>query len=492
MIGLFDSGRDRVYRATVTAVIGPDVDGGAVHTVTPPHDERDLVPGYYKESLFNKAWMKLTKIDVEPKFFGEYSFAAAPELPNYSKTTLNRLKDKVIRSADELRGMDTTIWRVRPRVAGDTDKELILTTPGPADAESSDVIQLPGTSVLHLTDLHFACDSHRRQHVWKLESETDSRRAMVDAIAAAIGDKKIGLVVVTGDLTFKASPDEFTEARTALLRLLGVLGLSTDHLVIVPGNHDIQWTKSHDETYDDHAAVNQAPPTARKNYEDFYRDLFRHEPSKHLAMARRFALPNGMIVEVCALNSSSLETGPKFLAGMGRTDEAAFTDAAHKLSWPSVNSMAFRILALHHHLAVTDDVEPDAGYGTGFGMAVDAVRVQRKAASMGVHLALHGHKHRAFVWRSSIYELPEHAYKKHRLGELSILGGGSAGSSETQSKANYFNLLQLTPTTLSVGIYRAFNGGQGSFDLFQNWSATMRLDGSRGRIVLDDWRLETT
>src|SRR5215471_18560971 len=109
-------------------------------------------------------------------------------------------------------------------------------------------------------------------------------------------------------------------------------------------------------------------------------------------MGRRFALPSGLIIEVCGINSSSLETGKNFLAGMGRIDEGAFAEVAQRLGWTTAETLALRLLIIHHHLALTEDLEPAEGYGKGYGLAVDAVRIQRMAAQYGVHLALHGHK----------------------------------------------------------------------------------------------------
>src|SRR5205823_2656100 len=105
-------------------------------------------------------------------------------------------------------------------------------------------------------------------------------------------------------------------------------------------------------------------------------------------MGRRYLLPCGLAVEVCALNSSSLETGKNFLAGMGRIQEASFGETAGQLGWTNA-TMAMRLLAVHHHLALIEDLEPASGYLRGYGLAVDAVRIQRMAAKFGVQLALH-------------------------------------------------------------------------------------------------------
>ncbi len=304
---------------------------------------------------------------------------------------------------------------------------------------------------------------------------------MVEAIASALDNRKIGLVIISGDFTFVGSQTEYNEATTAIRRLLGILDLSPDYLIIVPGNHDMRW--STDATYDYDAKVSQAPPQAKANYEQFYRGLMRHEPGRHLSMGRPFALPCGHMVEICALNSSSLEQGKNFLAGMGKIDEAAFAEAAQALGWNAKQSAALRLLVVHHHLALTEDLEPAESYGKGYGLAVDAVRVQRMAANKGVHLALHGHKHRSFIWRSTVYELPEFAHTEYRLGELSIIGGGSCGSIETEAFSNYFNLIALEPGSLSLDIFRSRQ--RGAFEVISEWRAGLSLE--EGGLKLAEW-----
>jgi len=491
-VGLFDAGSGKVFLAEVIDVIKPPkTDGRATENIVRvPEQEEDHVPSYYRASPFSRAWMKITNIASEPvAFFNEYSFAEAPKLPNYTAATLRRLVDKKIVSAEELRLMDTTIWRVRQAKPTDSSEQILLSVQALSDAVSTEVVRCKGDAILHLTDVHFATGQNRAEHVWRYEQEEETRHTMVEAIAAALAKResklKTGLLIISGDFAFIGSAAEFNEARIAIQRLLGILDLSTDHLVIIPGNHDIQW--STDATYDANAKVDptsQASKDAKKNYEEFYRQIFRHEPNRHLSMGRRFAFPCGMTIDVCGLNSSSLGTGKNFLAGMGRTDEGAFGEVANQLGWNDDKTMGLRLLVIHHHLAVTDDLEPAQGFGKGYGMAVDAVRIQRLAAGSGVHLALHGHKHRVFIWRSSVYELPENTQPKFKLGELSIIGGGSAGSSETTNNSNYFNVIELRPGKLALNIFKSQN--RGLFGLMQTWDAELLLCGENG-LKLGDW-----
>src|ERR1019366_9138972 len=183
-VGLFDSGNDSVYRAWVTDIILPLPDTQLANT-TPavPSNELNLVPAYYRESPFSRAWMRLVEIEQPIEFFEKYSFAETPRLPNYTTTALARLKGKVILSPEELRGMDTTIWRVRVRVAGDAAEKIIFTTPRLPGAISHEVVRCEFDLILHITDPHFAIGANRSQHVWRLESETDD--TMTTALTTA-------------------------------------------------------------------------------------------------------------------------------------------------------------------------------------------------------------------------------------------------------------------------------------------------------------------
>ena len=485
-VGLFDSGGGHVYRAFVTEIIPPEEHGELARL---PQDEK-LIPSYYRESPFSRAWMRLKNIEPIDNFFNQYSFVKAPDLPNYRKPLLARFVGKRIVDASELRGMDTTIWEIRSSRANDPAEEILLSSQAISASVASEVVLCRSDCILHITDPHFAKgDKKREQHIWRLESEVNNTSSTLSsALHAALGEKRIGAVIVTGDLTFIGSTEEFDEARSALAKLLGLLDLSPDNLIIIPGNHDIQW--STDETYIPGAQVSAAPNDARANYQTFYEQLFQHEPSVHLAMGRRMLLPSGLTLEIAALNSSSLQSGRNFLAGMGRIDEASFEEVRRGLGWQGLtagahqSTLALRMLAIHHHLVVTEDIEPEIGYPQGYGMAVDAVRVQRLAAKHRVQLALHGHKHRAFLWRSSVYDLPEHASQNYKLGEISIIGGGSVGSKETEGGKNYFNLLNFSSSALEVTMYRS--SAKGMFEAIKTFRAPFgRFDD--GSLKLEDW-----
>jgi hypothetical protein len=124
----------------------------------------------------------------------------------------------------------TTIWRIRPSSPSDLSEQILLSIKALSEPISSDVVPCKSDKILHLTDLHFAAGTNRDQHVWRYDSETgQTRHTLVEAITTALGDeRKIGLLVISGDFTFIGSAAEFDEARTAITHLLGILDLSRD------------------------------------------------------------------------------------------------------------------------------------------------------------------------------------------------------------------------------------------------------------------------
>ncbi len=461
-VGLFDSGNtsdNSVIKAYVTEVILPMTDEGGTQLKSPPvpKEQEKFIPSYYRRSPYSRAWMRISEIGSSFQFFGRYSYDVAPALPGIPAQYLSRLRGKVIIDSDELRTMDTTIWQVRSCKEDDHAEKFLVPAIRITEPISVEPIRTLGKQILPLTDLHFANNANseiRSQHVWGYPANRERKTTLADAVGSALKNTKVGLLVISGDLTFLADDQEFTEALKSIRSLFGMLGLGSDHVVVVPGNHDILWTKDARQTYDPMQKIDNASEEARKRYSEFYEKLLGHSPNEDCSMGRRYVFPSGCIVDVCALNTSDLESRKNYLAGMGRTHPLAFGKVSQQLNWDTeFQSLALRLLVMHHHLTATEDVENPAEYSKGFGMAMDAKKTLREAARCGVHLVLYGHRHRAFFWWGSVYALPEEKETNWQLGCVSILGGGSAGSSDVVDNKNYFNLLNITSSEVIVRMF---------------------------------------
>jgi hypothetical protein len=491
IVGLFDSGasdeRRAVHRARVCAVISPLPQGDPRGVPPLPSGEDDLVPSYYRESPFSRAWLKISEIeDQAMPFFGEYSYSVEPPLPGIPKEFLARLVNKIVTDKEELRLMDTTIWQVRLKQPHDHGEKFLAPSIRLTDPVSPEPIRIKGDTILHLSDVHFAEGPRfRKEHVWWYPGDIPKSASLAEVVSRAIKDSSVGMVIISGDFTFAADEQEFDEAYKSINALLGTLGLGPDHLIIVPGNHDIAWSLPKGKKYDPRAPVQSAPDVAKRAYSAFYRRLMKHDANDDFAMGRRFLFPHGIVVEVCALNSSSLEQGRNYLAGMGMVRPNVFDDVRTQLGWSDPEgSFSLRILVLHHHLTATEDVEDPAEFTKGFGMAIDAKRILRDAARYGVHLVLHGHRHRVFIWREGVYQLPDQTQPQWRLGDVSILGGGSAGSSSVEAGHNYFNLVSISSERVLAKVYRSSKGG--AFQPMGEWKANLAMRGDR--LMLEDWQ----
>ena len=171
--------------------------------------------------------------------------------------------------------MDTTIWLVHPRTDQDHDTDFKILVPGLRVTKpvSPEPIEAKGPAILHLTDLHFAVgEKHRSEHAWNYPDDDPKGATLDEQIGQALkAISRVGVVVISGDFTYLASKAEFEQARKSVLLLLGSLGLGPEHLVIVPGNHDIAWTKG--DTYEAGKPVESAPAEAKAQYRTFYRTV---------------------------------------------------------------------------------------------------------------------------------------------------------------------------------------------------------------------------
>jgi predicted MPP superfamily phosphohydrolase len=490
-VGLFDSGTKDlepcVYRATITKVIEPPNEDSA-HSPTVPETEQGLIPQYYRQSPFSRAWLKLSKIELvaEFNFFTEYSYREPPPLKGIPGKYLDHLKDKAVFDSDELRAMDTTIWEIRTRLPDDRKERFLAPSVQVTSAVSAEPIPLKRPGILHLSDLHFSQGRFRAQHAWDIPGETQSTNTLALAIPPEIKDRT-GAIFITGDFTFCASKEEFEQARKCIFSLIGPLDISPQHIVMIPGNHDMKRTLSEGEKFGSNgvSAIPSAPAETTENYREFYKNLLSHKANDELSMGRRFVLPSGICLDVCALNSSNLEAGANYLPGMGRVGPGAFQRVRTALRWDDRSTSAIRILMLHHHLTATEDIMSPSEYSKGFGMAVDAKAIIREAAQHGVHLALHGHRHQPFVWRESVYSLPEHTVEDWDLGEVSIVGAGSAGSTEVSDDSHHFHFFDFSPGSVSLEMFRSKK--LAGFKRTQSWTADLSIEA--GGLRLGKWKL---
>jgi predicted MPP superfamily phosphohydrolase len=87
-----------------------------------------------------------------------------------------------------------------------------------------------GISWLHLSDFHIRAESYEQDKVLK-------------HLLNDLNQWSPDFIVVTGDIAFSAQLEEYQKAKSFLDKVLDVTHLKKDNLFLIPGNHDVDWTK---------------------------------------------------------------------------------------------------------------------------------------------------------------------------------------------------------------------------------------------------------
>jgi len=94
--------------------------------------------------------------------------------------------------------------------------------------------------VLHLTDLHFGWDGTPGE----IADRKITLDAMIDVVAGLQHIWKPTIVCVSGDIGWRGSAKDYSEAETWLRKLLERIGLTFADVLVCAGNHDVDWNVS--------------------------------------------------------------------------------------------------------------------------------------------------------------------------------------------------------------------------------------------------------
>lgn len=99
---------------------------------------------------------------------------------------------------------------------------------------------LANLRILHLSDLHFGAEDDVDVRLYQLSRDLNDK---VDGL----GFDNLDYLVISGDLTNRATKEEFDHAYKFISGLIERFNLSAERCIIVPGNHDLSWDQ---EVYD--------------------------------------------------------------------------------------------------------------------------------------------------------------------------------------------------------------------------------------------------
>lgn len=256
-------------------------------------------------------------------------------------------------------------------------------------------------TLLHISDLHFGPPYLPQVG-----------EALLDTVKGMSPDA----VVISGDLTQRAKPEQFAEARDYLDRLPPATR------VVVPGNHDVP--------------LYRVLERLTRPY-----DLYQKYIAEELDSVVH--LDNAVIV---ALNS----THPYRAIKNGRISSRQLDFCVQAFS--NAPADAARIVVAHHHFVPAPDYEGDE-------ILPNAKRALETFIDLHVDLIMAGHLHRAYIGNS----LDVYSGKDREHGILIVQCGTSTsrrGRAREREK-NSFNWIEITDEFIRVVHYMYFQDTQG-------------------------------
>lgn len=298
--------------------------------------------------------------------------------------------------------------------------------------------------MLHLSDLHFSSERDAISCAAQLRED----------LFQELGRPRLTAVVLSGDLTNRATPEEFAAARVFVDEVSRDFDLTPRQVIIVPGNHDLAWESSRSsyrrhrksdlpvmprkgEYFDDgdHIEVvdDQDAYHARfAAFSDFYQSV-RGEPypldPDRQATIHAFEDAKLLLVGL----NSAWQIDHRFT---GRADihSIALGKALREIDYEPRYAEFVKIAVWHHPVQGPDE---DRIKDTG---------CMERLAQAGFRLALHGHIHRA--------DLSRHRYDETLGGRgIDLLGAGTFGATTPEMRPGYplqYQLLEFKGRTLRM------------------------------------------
>lgn len=415
----------------------------------------DATPDYYEGRKF-KAWFKITEIadaTRDDAALHKWSYFEVGELFETKRSIFQDFDGKQVSSFEELRHQERTIWFIRPFKSGDDVHEILLYDTGRVKPSNfpENIIESHSAPLLWLSDLHFS----QNYHAFPLEEGVQKGNKLAEAIRKdldAQGLKEIGGIIVTGDLTWGASEEEFALVRSFFTDIMSWSTLTPNQIILCPGNHDIAFS---DEPWEKAKLVPKASEDARKNFEQFYSDLFSVVPNQFLSSGRRYLLARSFVVEIASLNSSYLLQTENVFQGQGFVGEEQKSFIATAMSWcdAEISELRpFRIVLLHHHL-VPVIPEELAKYEQPSSLVYDAGALCNWIVKHRVNLVLHGHMHHTKVVKEArSLGLVEGNTQWHEFTIASLGSTGVDWAHNQLDRRNVYGLLEFSNKSMRLTI----------------------------------------
>lgn len=305
--------------------------------------------------------------------------------------------------------------------------------------------------ILHVTDLHYELNAEGGHH-FSVDPAAAADPAGAPFLSSAISDAvlaaglRIDAMAITGDLTAVASEPQMRAAIDGIRALAGNLRLDLSKVLVIPGNHDVDWNLSRTDRFSE----------IRKAIAGITGRQLDPELLSVVAIES-----DGMKVDLIGANSAAIEDSRN--AGMGMIGRGVLARIS-KLAKTAESNARIPVLCMHHHVLPVAYVEreyfqhKETNSKPRTSVTLDAKAILSTCAHAGIPLILHGHHHHpSLAVHQAINPADTHSVLTTPVW---VSGAGSAGvvSSRTGSfKLRHFQVVELDSSTgIVTCTFRAF------------------------------------
>jgi 3',5'-cyclic AMP phosphodiesterase CpdA len=258
-------------------------------------------------------------------------------------------------------------------------------------------------SILHISDLHLGYERERVVY-----DQARSQRALRRDLDVLRSRREIGpikAVVVSGDIAYRGQPESYERAFLFLKGLCTELKIGLDHVVLVPGNHDVNRQNAYSEWERLPTGEREANGLYSK-YEQFLAFTSRFYGEPLFTEDRAYRVFEFGSVMMVALDSCHREGNPFYRCRVcpkehyyGWIDEQQLFRAMSELEKRRTGPATACIAVCHHH-ALPRNGGPPGCNGDHLVNYHDPVKYA--LAEAGISVLLHGHSHKAALWQASL------------------------------------------------------------------------------------------
>ena len=325
--------------------------------------------------------------------------------------------------------------------------------------------------ILHLSDLHVGAGADPLSLLQPLEADLKDRHE-------GLGVERLDYLVISGDITSRAAPQEFEKAREFVSELIARFGLTSERCILVPGNHDLDWdTEVYFRKRKRQVDVRTlATGTYKEDGDGYYVRDDEKYPERFKNFSRHFYHPLTQKEYPLAPSEQCLsffgESRLQFLAmnsaweideyfterssiceqALSRGLDAAQRQlaAAQARGDLQPGAQVLRLAVWHHPITGNEKIQADAFVG--------------RLLQANVRVCLHGHVHE---------ERAELIGPLHPERKLHIVGAGSFGAPthhRPESVPRLFNLLEIQRDLRSMRVHtRGLRKQGGSWEGWAVW-----------------------